>query len=106
MGTIFLVAGTMAALGLFIPVLWARVLLSRAKHPSLQGHAQWSKRIARWVPFYEYDEDRFFDSDGAPSEIAEQRKAGFRRLTRVFGNSETVTRGDQLESGVSDLQFT
>ena len=42
-----------------------RLQLSRAKHPSLHGHARLSKRFARLVPYYEYGPERFFASDGA-----------------------------------------
>ena len=28
------------------------------------------------VPFYDYDEDRFFRSDGAPADVAARRRAG------------------------------
>jgi glutamate-1-semialdehyde 2,1-aminomutase len=37
--------------------------LSRAKHRSLTGHARLARRIASLIPFYEYDEHRFFRSD-------------------------------------------
>ena len=46
--------------------IWARLLLSRAKHPSLRGHAKMAQRVARHLPFYEYGEEAFFSSDGAP----------------------------------------
>jgi glutamate-1-semialdehyde 2,1-aminomutase len=87
---------------------YARFLLSRAKHPSLQGHARWARRIARRIPFYEYDERRFFDSDGAPPAVAALRKAGFERLAAVFDARAplTVAAGERLETSVSDLQFT
>ena len=49
--------------------LRARLALSRAKHRSLGGHSRISRRLAAQVPFYEYDEARFFDSDGAPAEV-------------------------------------
>ena len=41
---------------LLIPRLLMRLQLSRAKHRSLAGHARMSRRLARLVPFYEYDE--------------------------------------------------
>ena len=53
-----------------------RLQLSRAKHPSLAGHSKMSRRIARLIPFYDYGEDRFFASDGAPTEVAARRRAG------------------------------
>ena len=44
-----------------------------AKHRSLAGHARMARRIAALVPFYEYDEARFFRSDDAPDEVAARR---------------------------------
>ena len=67
-------------------ILWGlrlahrRLLLSRAKHPSLQGHVRLAKRLARLVPLYEHTGERFFDSDGAPPDVALQRRTGFDRL--------------------------
>ncbi|HEY2403112.1 MAG TPA: hypothetical protein VGI23_22355, partial [Steroidobacteraceae bacterium] len=49
------VAGGVAVGALFTKA-HARLELSRAKHPSLAGHAKWSRRIAALVPFYAYDE--------------------------------------------------
>ena len=72
--------GAIAGLRPRLALAYTRLLLSRAKHPSLQGHARWASRIARLLPFYEYSEERFFDSDGAPAAVAEQRRSGFDRL--------------------------
>jgi glutamate-1-semialdehyde 2,1-aminomutase len=85
-----------------------RLLLSRAKHPSLQGHARLGKRLARLLPSYEYDEKRFFDSDGAPHAVVSQRKAGFDRLADVLESraAKTIGASAALESGISDVQFT
>jgi glutamate-1-semialdehyde 2,1-aminomutase len=86
----------------------SRLQLSRAKHPSLGGHANISRKVARQVPFYEYDETRFFDSDDAPPEVASQRKAGFMRLSALFKQrfAETLARSAELEPAISDMQFT
>ena len=48
--------------------LKVRLELSRAKHPSLRGHARIGLAIAKQVPFYEYDDQRIFRSDGAPTD--------------------------------------
>ena len=48
-----------------------RLLLSRAKHPSLAGHARIAKRIAQLLPHYEYGAQDFFDVDGAPGLLME-----------------------------------
>ena len=44
----------------------AAATLSKAKHQSLTGHARMARRVASLLPFYEYDEARFFRSDDAP----------------------------------------
>ena len=58
----------------------ARLLLSRAKHPSLHGHARWAARLARQMPFYEFDEARFFTCDDPPDDVAAARRAAFASL--------------------------
>ncbi len=85
----------------------ARLLLSRAKHPSLRGHAKMSQRVARHLPFYEYGEDVFFSSDGAPAEVAERRRAGFERLATTFAERSKVTlkQSAELENGLPDVAF-
>jgi glutamate-1-semialdehyde 2,1-aminomutase len=85
-----------------------RLQLSRAKHASLNGHARIARRIASFVPFYEYDEDRFFRSDNAPSEIAARRRDGFTRLAALYGSRfrETGRRTAEVVGSISDLQFT
>jgi glutamate-1-semialdehyde 2,1-aminomutase len=55
----------------------ARYRLSLAKHRSLGGHARWSQRLARLVPFYEFGEEEFFDADEAPMEVEGLRRRGF-----------------------------
>ena len=52
--------------------LQVRLRLSRAKHPSLRGHARMSRRLAGIVPFYEYDEAEAFACDGAAAEVVLQ----------------------------------
>jgi glutamate-1-semialdehyde 2,1-aminomutase len=60
------------------------------------------------VPFYAYDEDEFFRSDGAPADIGDRRRAGFRRLAGLFQRlaPNTLRLTHVLEPSVSDLQFT
>ena len=85
-----------------------RLRLSRAKHPSLAGHSRMARRVAGLIPFYSYDEDRFFDCDGAPAPVAEHRRAGFTRLSQYYSlafertNALTAT----TAPAVSDLRFT
>src|SRR5262249_48622947 len=86
----------------------ARFVLSRAKHPSIHGHARWAKRLARVVPFYEYDDTQFFSSDHAPADVARRRREAFERFAGSFASRSplTVAETDQTEAGLSDLQFT
>ncbi len=93
---------------LILPKVFLRLQLSRAKHKSLAGHAKWSRRFARLVPFYEYDEREFFCADGAPQAIADQRRAGFQRLASLFAEKfpKTVRQTQVVQDEISDLQFT
>ena len=103
---------TYAAAGLagaaLLHKLWRRLQLSRAKHASIAGHARLSKRLARLIPFYEFDQRAFFRSDGASEALAEQRKAGFDRLAQDYAERFTSTKALKVElhGGLSDLQFT
>src|SRR5262245_6760872 len=85
----------------------ARWRLSRAKHPSLTGHAQLSQRLAKLLPYYSYSAEQFFRSDGAPIDIADRRRSGFRRLARLLQDRapETIRRSADLAQALSDLQF-
>lgn len=85
-----------------------RLELSRAKHRSLAGHSKMSRRLARLIPFYEYDDVGFFRSDGAPPEIAAGRREGFFRLAGIYGQrfAQTKRLTAQAAEGISDLQFT
>jgi glutamate-1-semialdehyde 2,1-aminomutase len=91
-----------------LPKLAARIQLSRAKHRSLAGHSKMSRQIAKWIPFYEYDEASFFATDDAPESIAMSRRQGFMRLAALyaerFANGARLT--SEVSQGVSDLQFT
>src|SRR5260370_35956747 len=73
-----------AAVATSLLKLRRRFELSQAKHRSLAGHSRMARRFANLVPFYEYDEARFFCSDGAPADVAECRRAGFARLSRLY----------------------
>ena len=79
-----LLIGLAAVAALFLPALRMRLELSKAKHPSLTGHARMARRIAALVPYYAYDEDRFFRSDAAPAEVAVRRRSGFAQLTELY----------------------
>src|ERR1700720_957282 len=85
-----------------------RLELSRAKHRSLAGHSRMARRLAALVPFYEYDEARFFCADGAPPEGARCRRAGFEKLSALYKTrfAESIQRTAEAADGISDLQFT
>ena len=90
------------------PKLRARLALSRAKHGSLTGHSKMSRRVARLIPFYEFDINDFFRSDGAPAEVATRRQDGFFRLARLYRDRFARSREMTLQASakISDLQFT
>ena len=97
-----------AALAASLVTLRRRLDLSQAKHASLAGHARIAKRLASLVPFYEYSDDRFFRSDGAPGEIAVRRRAAVARLSTLYQTrfAETLRRTREASESISDLQFT
>jgi glutamate-1-semialdehyde 2,1-aminomutase len=99
-------AGAAAVLGL--PALKSRLELSRAKHPSLAGHARLSRRVAALVPGYSYGEERFFRADGAPDEVEARRRIGFARLSALYAQrfASTLKLTAEAKEGLSDLQFT
>lgn len=85
-----------------------RLELSAAKYRSLEGHARLSRRLAKLVPFYEYDDEMFFRADRAPAEVEARRRhafAGLAELYRLrFPATAQATR--EATAGISDLQFT
>lgn len=105
-----LFVGTAATLAVWPLLIKARnrLLLSRAKHRSLRGHARIGRRIAKLVRHYEYGEEEWFNVDGAPQNVAEQRRAGLQRLERVFRERfpEGIRETQALKPALSDLQFT
>jgi glutamate-1-semialdehyde 2,1-aminomutase len=96
------------ALSLLLVQVKRRLELSRAKSWSLAGHERLARRIASLMPYYEYDEDRFFRSDNAPEDIAAQRRAGFLRLASLYQQRflQTNATTAQIRTAASDLQFT
>lgn len=88
--------------------LWIRLRLSRAKHPNLNGHARWSRRFAKLVPYIEYDELKFFNCDGATAEIAQKRERAFAALAGKLRQKspESIAFSESLTESVSDVQFT
>jgi len=85
-----------------------RLELSRAKHPSMSGHSRLSRRVAAMIPFYEYDERRFFRCDDPPEAVAGRREAAFTSLSKLFRDryAATARQTADIKDGISDLQFT
>ncbi len=85
-----------------------RLRLSKAKHPSLRGHAKMSRRAAKMLPFYAYPEDEIFSTDDAPEAIAQTRKSAFFRLKNHFQSTcgKTIEAATELENSISDVLFT
>jgi glutamate-1-semialdehyde 2,1-aminomutase len=97
-----------AALTASLAKLKTRLDLSKAKHGSFSGHPRISRRLAALVPFYEYDETRFFRADNPPEDVAARRSIAFARLSELFRArySETLRHTAEAADGISDLQFT
>jgi glutamate-1-semialdehyde 2,1-aminomutase len=98
----------LAAAAASLGKLKTRLELSRAKHPSLAGHSRMARRVARLLPYYEFDAAHFFASDDAPADVAARRQAAFARLAALFEArfKASIAMTDAVESGISDLQFT
>jgi glutamate-1-semialdehyde 2,1-aminomutase len=106
-----LLAAYAAAMAVSIPLVAGirqRIELSRAKHRSLTGHARLARRVASLIPFYDYDEHRFFRSDGAPEAVATLRRDGFQRLAALYREkfARTSALTARVRAGASDLQLT
>jgi glutamate-1-semialdehyde 2,1-aminomutase len=100
----------LAALAFVAPtiMLRSRLQLMKATHPSLGGHARIARRAASLIPFYQYDEARFFAVDGAPDAVAAQRRIDFERLAGLHLRryARTLQLTDEVAGLISDLQFT
>ncbi|MFK5984394.1 MAG: aminotransferase class III-fold pyridoxal phosphate-dependent enzyme [Pseudomonadota bacterium] len=96
------------------PTFWllgkirVRLQLSMAKHPSLRGHSKWSRRISKLIPYFEYDQYAFFNSDKAPETITKKRINAFNRLKEKLNKQyfHSISFSDSLEKSVSDVAFT
>ena len=87
--------------------LHARLLLSRAKHPSLRGHARLSLRLSRWLPFYEFGDEAWFGADAAPADVQQKRRHGFAQLSAHFAAKapRTLAASRALEASIADVEF-
>jgi glutamate-1-semialdehyde 2,1-aminomutase len=85
-----------------------RLMLSRAKHPSLAGHARLARLVSRIIPYYEYDETQFFSADDAPAEVVTTRRAAFTQLAALYAQryAKGAALTQEVSAAVSDLQFT
>lgn len=98
-----------AAAGVYLLRLgYRRLLLSRAKHPSLRGHSRMAKRVARQVRSWSFDEPCFFSADDADTAVVARRRAGFEALERRFRERSptSIAMLERMTESVSDLQFT
>ncbi len=104
--TVWICAAVLVTLGLMRG--WRRLQLSGAKHPGLVGHPRMGRRLARALPFYDFDTDRFFRVDDPPAQIAQRRQAGFECLATLYQTRFTKTAAltKEVRTGLSDLQFT
>ena len=96
------------AVAIVLVKLKSRIELSRAKHPSLTGHARLARRLAALVPAYAYDEASFFCADDAPAEIAAARRKGFSRLSQLLRDRcpQSLRLTADARESLPDLQFT
>ena len=88
--------------------LRARLQLSKAKHRSLAGHPRIARFVGSLVPYYQYDEARFFSADAAPEAVIAQRRADFARLSELYRKrfANTLQLTAKATDLISDLQFT
>lgn len=88
--------------------IFRRLQLSRAKHPSLAGHARMSRRLASQVPKVSYGLDRAFNIDDAPADIVARRHSGMSCLSQQLQDRSVISReiSSQLTHAVSDMQLT
>ena len=98
----------LAALLALSPKIKQRIELSRAKHRSLAGHSRLSKRLARLLPGYSFDEARFFNCDGAPEAVTLRRRSGFEALAKTLQerHARSLAMTAQARTHITDLQFT
>ncbi len=66
-----------------------------------------SRRVAKLLRFFEYDESRFFNSDLAPKDVIDKRKSALKGLTQHANSTleKTIAFSQSLESSISDVSF-
>ncbi|AWN17106.1 aminotransferase class III-fold pyridoxal phosphate-dependent enzyme [Salinisphaera sp. LB1] len=110
MSSTMLVIGIVIAIAALVAAAragYSRLLLSRAKHPSLVGHGRIARRFARRVPGYAYTGEAFYRSDDAPADVGRQRRQAFEALARRLRerSPESIAAGERVAGMVSDMQF-
>src|SRR3569623_909616 len=67
-----------------------------------------SRRVAKLLPFYEFEGDKYFGCDGAPANVGMQRKEACFRLARIYADRYPKGRAMTKEAAetISDLNFT
>ena len=99
---------SLSAIALALPFVKKRLELSLAKHPSLTGHSRMAKRVVSWLPGYGFNEDQFFNCDGASNATAQERRKAFYVLSETLQNRhpKSIALTAQAREGIADLQFT
>lgn len=92
----------------FLWLVFRRLQLSVAKHPSLTGHSKIARRLSKRVPDYSFTKAEAFACDSPPKDVFERRSSAFERLSEQLRAQSTgsieLTRA--LDGGISDLNFT
>ncbi|NDA55250.1 MAG: aminotransferase class III-fold pyridoxal phosphate-dependent enzyme, partial [Betaproteobacteria bacterium] len=91
----------------FAPAAYRRLLLSRAKHRSLSGHARMAQRVARLLPGYRFDEQSFFRADACDAEVEQMRRSAFYEMAGRFAKryAHSIEATERAKQSLSDLQF-
>jgi len=88
--------------------IYERLMLSRAKHPTLAGHPRIALRLSRLLPEYRFDRDHgLLDADGAPPDVVLRRREGLARLASRLHRQlhRTVEATAALHTTLSDLRL-
>jgi len=96
------------AAGAALPAARRRMMLSRAKHPSLAGHSRMARRLARLLPGYALRGDDFYASDGADDSLVRRRREALGRLAAELRAQAPrgIALTDEARERLSDLRFT
>src|SRR5450830_1276931 len=92
---------------ILLALLFKRLTLSLAKHPSLAGHSKLSRQFAKFVPFYEFKDDAFFSCDHPPQAVITARQQGFKSLSQYYNEhfKKGFEMASQVKHSISDMQF-